>query len=145
MAYNIGVTNFRCTSFFIWHGMTSPWELWTCVRKSSLMDVHECHWKMKIFKHTFKKCPTTSMREIHQCNIDEFSVPLNCQVLQDVNLELHMELNSLGIYFTNSPQWCPLGAWSSYRLKSMVLGLTVQNFAAPSNLAFFFLLRKKCT
>lgn len=44
------------------------------------------------------------MREIHQCNIDEFSVPLNCQVLQDVNLELHMELNSLGIYFTNSPQ-----------------------------------------
>jgi hypothetical protein len=25
MAYNIGVANFRCTWFLIWHGVTSPW------------------------------------------------------------------------------------------------------------------------
>lgn len=51
------------------------------------------------------------MREIHQCNIDEFSaakgivhcVPLNSQVLEDVNVELHMQLNSLCIYYTKSP------------------------------------------
>jgi hypothetical protein len=36
-----------------------------------------------------------------------------------------------------------LEAWSSYILKSMVLGSTMQNFVAPSNLVFFFLLRKK--
>jgi len=70
------------------------------------------------FRHTFKKCPTTTIREIHQCNVDEFSaakgivrcVPLNSRVLQDVNGELHMELNSLGIYYTKSPQSWPSGA-----------------------------------
>lgn len=62
--------------------------------------------------HTFKKCPTTSMREIDQCNVDEFNaakgivhcVPLHNQVLEDVNVELHMQLNSLGIYYTKSPR-----------------------------------------